>query len=140
MARLRTTLARLSAHSFPRFLVVGGLSFLVDLGLLALGYEVLGLPLWVAAQGGFWGSLAVNFTLQRALAFPGGRPAAASLWRYGALLVANSLVTVLLVQVGEWSGIGYAAGKVAATVMTTLWNYALYRWWVFAPGRVPAAG
>jgi putative flippase GtrA len=124
-------------HSAFRYLLVGGVAFLLDLGLLALTYRVLGAPLWLATAVGFWGSFAFNFTLQRRFAFGGATPTGPALWRYCVLLAVNSLANILVVGVFERLAWGYALGKVAVTVAQTVWNYFAYRYWVFAGG--PAA-
>jgi putative flippase GtrA len=134
-----------SRHSAFRYLLIGGAAFFVDLGLLALGYRVLGLPLWLATGLGFWGSFAFNFTLQRRLAFGGVMPTGTALWRYGALLAVNTVANIVVVEVFERTGLGFATGKVVVTVAQTVWNYLAYRYWVFgrggktiAPGGSPA--
>ncbi|WP_129339762.1 GtrA family protein [Cellulomonas endophytica] len=131
----------LLASSAVRYLLVGGLSLVVDVGLLTLLYEVVGTPLWLATLVGFWTSVVVNFLLQRA-AFRSGAGLAGSAWRYGVLLGANTVVTVLVVDGAEAAGLGYAPGKLAAVALTTVWNFFLYRGWVFpaAPSSLPVAG
>ncbi|MBM7820876.1 putative flippase GtrA [Cellulosimicrobium cellulans] len=124
-------------HSAFRYLLVGGFAFLLDLGLLALTYRVLGAPLWLATAVGFWGSFAFNFTLQRRYAFGGAMPTGPALWRYGVLLAANSLANIAVVGVFEHLGWGFAVGKVAVTVAQTVWNYFAYRYWVFGGRAAP---
>ncbi|MCO7274278.1 MULTISPECIES: GtrA family protein [Cellulosimicrobium] len=126
-------------HSAFRYLLVGGFAFLLDLGLLALSYRVLGAPLWLATAVGFWGSFAFNFTLQRRYAFGGAMPTGPALWRYGVLLAVNSLANIAVVGLFEHLGWGYAVGKVAVTVAQTVWNYFAYRYWVFGGRAAPAA-
>ena len=120
-------------HSAVRYLLVGSLSFVVDLGVLTLCYRGLGTPLWVATAAGFWVSFFVNFGVQRRFTFAGTKHAvASSLWRYGGLLAVNTVANIVVVGAFERAGIGFAVGKVVVTVAQTVWNYLAYRYWVFA--------
>ncbi|MBO3083858.1 GtrA family protein [Cellulomonas fengjieae] len=123
--------SRLLDSSAVRYLGVGGLSFLIDLGLLALVYRVVGAPLWLATAAGFWGSVFANFWLQRRFAFGSDLPAGHALVRYGALLLVNTVINVVVVEWFQRAGLGYATGKATVTAAQTVWNYVLYRLWVF---------
>lgn len=119
-----------------RYLVIGGMSVGVDLGLLVLLVDGLGAPLGVSTVLAFSTSVAVNFSLNR-LAVAGrgagrlGRHAA----RYLVLLAANLLLTLLVVLLADRAGIPYLAAKVAVVVASVGWNFVLFRRWVFADGR-----
>ena len=119
-------------HSTVRYLLVGGCSLLLDLGLLTLSYRVFGLPLGVATAIGFWGSFAFNFTLQKKFAFANVSPTGRSLWRYCVLLVVNSIINIAVVALFDRLGWGFAVGKIAVTAAQTVWNYFVYRYWVFS--------
>ncbi|MFJ4107262.1 GtrA family protein [Oerskovia enterophila] len=127
-------MSRLLQHSAVRYLGVGGAAFLLDLGLLTLAYRVFGAPLWVATGIGFWGSFAFNFTLQRRFAFGGQTPTGRALIRYCVLLGVNSAINILVVELFERAGWGFATGKLAVTAGQTVWNYFVYRYWVFSAG------
>jgi hypothetical protein len=51
--------------------------------------------------------------------------------RYGILVVANTLATVLIVQLLTPTVLGYMGGKVISTAAMTVWNFFLYQHWVF---------
>jgi putative flippase GtrA len=121
----------LTDSSVVRYLGVGVLSYGVDLGLLALGYSVLGWPLWVATSVGFWTSFAVNFGLNRVLTFRSTARAGWQLVRYSLLVAVNYLASLLIVGLAEHIGAGYAVGKTASVGILVIVNYAAYRWWVF---------
>ncbi len=104
----------------------------VDLGLLVLLVEVLGVPLAPATAAAFLTSVAVNFGLNRVLAGTGGLLGRQAM-RYGLLLLANLLLTVVVVTGAERAGVPYVVAKGAVVLASTLWNYVLYRRWVFAP-------
>ena len=104
----------------------------VDLGLLVLLVEGIDLPLAPATAAAFLTSVAVNFGLNRALTGGGGL-LGRQVVRYGMLLLANLLLTVVVVTGAERAGVPYVVAKGAVVLASTLWNYVLYRRWVFAP-------
>ena len=114
-----------------RYLVVGGFCFLVDVGLLWLAHDVLGVPLAIATPVAFLASFAVTYTLQRVVAFTSESKVVPSVARYTALVVFNTLATTGIVWLVDQSGAGWLVGKIAAVVATTIWNYFAYRYWVF---------
>lgn len=104
----------------------------VDVGLLVLLAEVVGLPLPVATATAFLASVGVNFGLNRLLAGGTGL-LGRQVQRYALLLAANLVLTVLVVSGAEALGLPYVLAKGAVVAASTLWNYLLYRRWVFAP-------
>lgn len=128
-------LAAFFGHSAVRYLLVGGSAFLLDLGLLALFHEVLGLPVWVATGLAFVLSFIYTFTVQRAFSFGGDAPHGQALFRYSALVGFNTIATMGIVTLLSATPLGWAGGKVISTVLSTIWNYFAYRYWVFAAPR-----
>lgn len=122
--------AVLARHSAVRYVIVGGLSFTVDAGGLLLLRDVVGLPAWLAAAISFLASFAVNYTLQRAFAFGGVAPYGSSLIKYVVLVIVNTVANSLIVAAFDALE-AWFVGKVIATVAMTVWNYFLYRYWVF---------
>lgn len=114
-----------------KFLVVGGASFAIDLGLLMLLHEVGGVDLWIATPIAFLVSLVFNFLVQRKFTFQSSGRAHVSLLKYGALVVFNVIATDVVVNVVDGAGYPYALGKIIATVATTIWNFLLYKHWIF---------
>ncbi|MGP0222813.1 MULTISPECIES: GtrA family protein [unclassified Paenarthrobacter] len=134
---MKALIAKVLASSLFRFLVVGGLSFLVDLGLLALCFQVFGWPLWLAAGAGFWGSFFFNYFLQRHFAFGGGGTALGGVLRYSGLLAFNTVAVMGIVEFFEFIGAGYVVGKVVSTIVTMGWNYFIYKHWIFPQKKHP---
>jgi putative flippase GtrA len=124
-------LRRLWEHSAVRYLIVGAFCFLVDVGLLWFGRNVIGAPLAVATPIAFLASFAVTYTLQRIVAFSSDARVAPSVTRYTALVVLNTIATTVIVWGTDAVGWPWFAGKVIAVVTTTVWNYFFYRYWVF---------
>lgn len=134
---LKQVVLTTTKHSAFRYLLFGGLSFLVDFGLLVLFREVFRWNLSLAAATAFLLSFAFSFTVQKLFAFESGHRTHVSLVRYVILVGANTVATVLIVQLLSLTGLGYGGAKVVSTAATTLWNYFLYRHWVFGGKRPP---
>lgn len=125
-----------------RFLVVGGLSFAIDLGLLMILHEVAGVALWIATPVAFVTSLVFNFLMQRLYTFKATNKGHVSAFKYGALVVFNIVATDAIVLLFAESGLTYAAGKVVSTALTMVWNFYIYKYWIFpaaAPGAAASA-
>ena len=121
------------------YLVVGGLTVVVDIGLLALLHESFGVPLGVATTVAFGTAVVVNFLLNRtAMSSWGSRGLTQHALRYGALVVANYVITLAVVTTAGHVGDRYLVAKVAVVAGSTSWNFLLYRHWVFAPPNRPA--
>lgn len=124
-------------HRVVRFLIVGVLSFALDLGLLIVLHEVAGVALWVATPVAFITSLVFNFLLQRIYTFKATNKGHVSAFKYGLLVVFNVLATDVIVLLFAETELTYAAGKVVATVLTMVWNFFIYKYWIF-PSAKPA--
>ncbi len=118
-----------------KFLVVGGASFAIDLGLLVLLHEVGGVDLWIATPIAFLASLVFNFLVQRKFTFRSSGRVDVSMIKYGALVVFNVIAIDVVVNLVDAAGHPYALGKVIATVATTIWNFLLYKHWIFKSPR-----
>lgn len=126
----------LIGHPGIRYLVVGGVCFSVDLGLLATFTEILYWPLWIATGTAFLFSFFFTFALQRTISFKSDTPHGWSLAKYAILVAVNTLATISIVALlSKYPG-GWVAGKIVATIVTTGWNYFIYRYWVFAQKKL----
>lgn len=127
----RITIASVTGHSAFRYLIIGGASFLIDFGLLALLHHALGWPLWIATGTAFLTSFVFNYTLQRSFSFGSTGTHLSTLLKYLTLLAFNTVATIAIVWLVDLGGLGWGVGKVAATIMTTGWNYFVFKYWVF---------
>ena len=118
------------------YLVVGGLTVVVDIGLLALLHESYGVSLGLATTVAFCTAVVVNFLLNRtAMSSLGSRGLTQHALRYGSLVVANYVITLAVVTTAGHVGDRYLVAKVAVVAASTTWNFLLYRHWVFTPPR-----
>lgn len=116
---------------FLKFLIVGVLSFALDLGLLVGLHEGLNVDLVIATPIAFLTSLIFNFALQRSFTFRAMNSRTVSAAKYIALVIVNVVITDLIVTGFDRLDWAYGIGKVVATVLTTGWNFLLYRHWIF---------
>ena len=116
---------------FLKFLIVGVLSFALDLGLLVGLHEGLNVSLVIATPIAFLTSLIFNFALQRSFTFRAMNSRSVSAAKYISLVIVNVVVTDLIVTGFDRLDWAYGIGKVVATVLTTGWNFLLYRHWIF---------
>lgn len=119
------------ASSLLRYVVVGGLSFGIDAGILVFLREVADAPLLVAASVAFWTALLINFSLNRMWSFAGREDVKISFAKYLTLVGANYVGTLGILAVGTRLGGHYVIIKALATGTTVCWNYLAYRYWVF---------
>jgi putative flippase GtrA len=131
MRRRPGLLRGLLAHSATRYLIIGGLSFAVDVGVLFVAHGMLDVLLPVATTAAFLTSFAVNFGLNRVWSFGSRSPVGRQLVRYVTLVAVNTMLTVLLVSGLAAIGVQYLVAKTVATAGLIVLNYAAYRMWVF---------
>ena len=122
-----------------KYILVGAVSFGLDIAILSLCWHVLRMPLLLATSLGFWASFGVNFLLSRHWTFgaahlsPGGQ-----LKRYAVLVGVNYLVTLLTVTALHRAGLDVVVARTIVLAILTISTYILYRRWVFVD--VAAAG
>jgi putative flippase GtrA len=123
-------------HQLFYYLVVGGLTVIVDIGLLGLLHELYGVPLGVATTVAFGAAVLLNFLLNRTLMSSSGSSGLTQhALRYASLVVANYVITLAVVTTAGQVGDRYLVAKVAVVAVSTMWNFLLYRHWVFTPPR-----
>jgi putative flippase GtrA len=131
----RSPWGRLWALGPVRYLTVGGFAFLFDAGMLWLLHDVFGVELAISTATSFLLSFAVTYFLQRRFAFGGTSGVAPSVLRYSILVAFNTLATTGIVWAASALGAPWIVGKILAVALTTVWNYFIYRYWVFAPRK-----
>lgn len=136
-------------NEFLRYLVVGGLAFLVDSLLVIVGQErlLVGIPgsLYIATGVGFLAGLAVNYWLTLRIVFRNGRKRAQEIGE-GKVLLAfafTGLIGLGMTELGmglgtELLGIHYLLVKIGVTAVVLLWNFLARRTFLFR-GKAPGS-
>lgn len=116
-----------------RYLIVGGLSYVIDISILLFAWKALDLPLWAATSCGFWASFSVNFLLSRYWTFDVAHVSSVGqLVRYGVLVAVNYVITVLAVTGLHHAGLDVLVARTVVLAVLTVSTFFVYRRWVFA--------
>lgn len=112
-----------------RFCIVGGISFLVDYGLLYICTEFVGLYYLASSAVSFTISVIFNYWLCVAYVFKGIKKQSR---KQATLFIGSSIVGLGLNQFCMWLfvelvGMYYMLAKIFATVIVTIWNYVMKR-------------
>lgn len=113
-----------------RYLLVGGSAFLVDFGLLGIMVSGFKLPAGFSAAVAFIVGAIYSYLMQKYVTFQASKQVFSSAVKYLILLGVNTLITALIVEGFDYFNL-YLVGKVFATVLTTIWNFPLMRYWVY---------
>ena len=112
-----------------RFCIVGGVSFLIDYGLLYFCTEFGGIHYFYSSAISFTVSVVVNYWLCVQFVFTG---VARQTAQQAALFIGSSVAGLALNQLCMWIfveffGVFYMFAKLAATVIVMAWNYVMKR-------------
>lgn len=123
------------------FLFVGALTAVVYFGLMFLCIEVVGMSASLSVSVAYVAAVSLHFLANRRITFraTSGNVTVQAV-RYGALLGANYLMTLVVVHVVvEWFGGSPYAGAAAAAVASTALVYAISHSWVFSTKKGESA-
>jgi putative flippase GtrA len=129
-------------HEFSVFLLVGGLSTLLQYVVLFVLVTHLQADVILASSVGFTVSALVNYALNYRLAFRSKRPHSSALPRFATIaLVGLQLNWTIMYGATHWLGLHYVVAQVIATVIVLFWNFIGNALWSFgSPSRlVPRA-
>lgn len=130
------TFTKLWRNSFIRYAISGVLTVLTDVLVLVLLKEFAHVDVYLAATISFGASLLVNFLLNKYWAFGVRSYTSQQIVMYGILVSINYAVGLGLIGFAMNSGGSYVIGKISALVLTTLWNFFIYKYIIFAPTSV----
>lgn len=103
---------------------------MIDISLLVLMHEIVGLSIPIATTIAFWTALLYNFSLNRAWSF-GEAKVSTPFVKYLIVVGTNYLVTLAIVTGGVALGVPYGLAKVFAIGFGTLGTFPAYNLWVF---------
>ena len=128
MEMFREITQKLYNHKFIRYIVVGGTTFVIDLGLLILLKLHFHLSIPVATTIAYWTSIIFNFTLNRWWSFNIAEKKNLSkhMFSYLLLLSFNYLFTVIFVSLMS-KYMSFALAKILAVLLSTPWTYIIYK-------------
>jgi putative flippase GtrA len=125
-------------RSVAGYLTIGLASVAVDFGLLVLLHERAGLGVRLSASVAFGTSLVFNFLLNRwTIIGTAARHFGGHAFRYGLLVLLNYIFLLACLTIAAKAGVSYLLAKGLVVIGSTLWNYVLYRRWVFTAPDIP---
>lgn len=119
-----------------KYVLVGGSTFSIDLGLLYIMHGLLGLNIAASASFAYWISISYNFVLNRHWTFSSSEKKSLlkHLTLYFVLLVFNFLFTVTFVAILS-EHFNYIFVKIAAVLLQTSWTFLVYKKMIFTEQR-----
>jgi putative flippase GtrA len=117
---------------FLRYVVVGLSGFLIDISTLYALSKIYNINPTIAVVFNQMIVLAYNFTLNRLWTFGGGGTPQKQLVRYLILMFCNYFLSVILMYIfNEIWGIDEILVRIGSIALMVLWNFALYKTWVY---------
>lgn len=120
-----------------RYIIVGGLSYALELVVLILLVDHLMLPGVTSVAIAFWVGLGASFALQKLVAFrnrTSNKETFKQAILYITLVAINYGFTIVFVYMTEHMA-GVVAARTVALIATTCWNYLAYRNVIFKDNR-----
>jgi putative flippase GtrA len=161
-AAVRVGIRPKEAERFVKFLLVGGLGFIIDFGLLTLLVELVGLPDWIVSVTSlsptigliaantisFTAAVVSNFSLNRYWTYPESRSKRKrvqlpqfTLVSIIGLLLNNAILALLhtpfdrllaTFKTMPFTVNGYIPAKIVATIVVLFWNFFINRYWTYS--------
>lgn len=113
------------------YVLVGGGTALLELGLFQLLFELLKLPLAVSNVSATVVATAVNFLLNRNVTFKSTSNPVRSLVLYIVLFGANMAISTFMIGTLVGLGLPSAVAKLIMQACVVVWNFVLYRKVIF---------
>ena len=125
----------LSQHTLVRYAFAGSAALATEELGLWLFHGLLGSPLWLATTIAFGGAFGVNFGLNRMLTFAGDGARDGAMHtqtvKFSILVAINYFVTLGIMNGLTAAGVNYLIAKPMATAFITIYNFYVYKKWVF---------
>jgi putative flippase GtrA len=129
--RLPVRLRRVLPRELVGFALLGGLTFLIDLALLAALRHWTRLPLALAVSIAYVAAFGLNFALNRTVNFRSHAPVGAQAVRYALVVVGDYLLTLGVTTGLSAAGLDFRLARVTAATCVAVFTYSASRWWVF---------
>ncbi|BCB79652.1 hypothetical protein GCM10022251_41110 [Phytohabitans flavus] len=108
------------------------MGFAFDLGLLTLLHHFTSLPNAASVTIAFWVTYALNFALNRHIAFRAHeRSVGPQLARFVPQVLGDYVLTLTAVLALQAIGLNLTVARIVAGGTNLIFNYVLYRWWTF---------
>lgn len=121
---------KLAQHQIIRYLFIGGLSYVIEISILFTLNRTVHLQPTISVAISFWVGFIVAYILQKIVTFQNkekSRPVIAKqLVGYSLLVLWNYGFTLLVVELFQ-NNLPVVALRTAVIIITTIWNYALYK-------------
>jgi putative flippase GtrA len=115
-----------------RFAIVGGLGYLLNVGIFALLVHVAGLPIAVAASLAFLAAVTNNFLMNRRWTFGiQGAGRGRHAWRFLAVAVALFFVALGLLSLMVWAGVAKVPAQAISILAVAPLSFLGNRYWAF---------
>jgi len=119
-----------------QYLAIGATTVCIDIGLMALLHSMFGVNVYLAATVSFWTSLVFNFCANKFYTFNVAANTVQHAGTYLTLVGINYFVGLMMIALGAHLGINYIVAKLGAIVLTTCWNFLLYKYIVFIKDNI----
>lgn len=123
------------------FLVVGFTTFLIDLGVTTILYSFVHFPAYLASAIGFLSGFFFNFPMNRKKVFKHSKrdrfAVKVQIGFYTMLCIFNLLATSLVVEIMVSAGIDIGVAKIIVTGMIAVWNFLIFKFFVFSKKPIP---
>jgi len=130
---LKTKIKKYTQNTLHRYLVIGGSVYLLEMLIILLAQR-LGASAVLAVGIGFWVGLVVSFLLTKFVTFSDKRKntkvVLAQSLAYGALVIFNFLFALLVAKI-FLNILPAVVSRTISVVITTIWNYFLYKKHIF---------
>lgn len=123
------------SRSLVRYVLTGGVGFLVEIAVILLFVHVLRTSAIIAVAVSFWVGLIASFLMQKLFTFRNAERTAQALTRqtalFAVLVVVNYLFTLLFVALVNPIWDLPTVTRACALLITTAWNYFVYKHVIF---------
>lgn len=130
---MKSNIKTLLDSPFSRYILVGGLSYTIELGFIYL-LIISGVDRILAVAIGFWIGFFLAFSMQKILAFKDRSGKAKKIFKqsilYTALVIVNYSFTLVFVALLS-PLMGVFIARTIALAITTCWNFVIYKQIIF---------